>query len=256
SPFPKKSYSPFDSHLGTTPPSRFLECSRPFLTRGPGAVGPPGPRPLPSRRSTTTVDNKRPLIYPGVALASSATLLFELTQTRLLSSIFWTHIVYLTVSLALLGFGISGTLVAIFSARRDLFTPHTMARLWMGFGLSMFGAVALTAWALPLLNGAPVLLKLGFCYAVYVVPFVFSGAILSVAFSRTAQAVGRLYATDLLFAGLACALYFLLLPALGAPKLVCVLGALALVLGALWGGAADRTTRALCQAGAAVLVLV
>src|SRR5262249_10947432 len=157
----------------------------------------------------------RGLVFPTIALASFSTILFELTQTRILSYIFWNHIVYLTVSLALLGFGISGTLVAIFSARGSLFTPRAMGRLWLALGLSMFGATALTAWVLPALDAAGSAAKLGFCYVIFVVPFVFSGAILSITFSAGSQVVGKLYAADLVFAGLACVLCFWLLPLLG-----------------------------------------
>ncbi len=48
---------------------------------------------------------RRSLVAITVGFTSFATLLFELTQTRILSYIFWNHVVYLTVSLALLGFG-------------------------------------------------------------------------------------------------------------------------------------------------------
>ncbi|MFO0970403.1 MAG: hypothetical protein U0793_33060 [Gemmataceae bacterium] len=201
------------------------------------------------------MEGKRHLIYPSVALASLSTLLFELTQTRILSYIFWNHIVYLTVALALLGFGISGALVAVFSAKRDLFTPRIMARLWCGFGLSMFAAVALTAWVLPLLHALPTPAKLAFCYLVFVFPFVFSGAILTVTFSASRR-VGRLYAVDLLCAGLGCVLFFWVLPALGAVFLVLVLMALALLLGHLWAEAGDRDARALARGGFAVVFLM
>src|SRR5262249_21303210 len=138
-------------------------------------AGPNRTSPHTAKEGTPTVEQKRHLVYPSVALASLSTLFFELTQTRILSHIFWNQIVYLTVALALLGFGISGTLVAVFSAKRNLFTPGIMSRLWLGFGLSMFAAIAFTAWGLPLLNGLPGLAKLAFCYVIYVFPFVFSG---------------------------------------------------------------------------------
>lgn len=201
------------------------------------------------------MDRKRHLIYPSVAVASLSTLFFELTQTRILSHIFWNHIVYLTVALALLGFGISGTLVAVFSAKRSLFTPKVMSRLWLGFGLSMFAAIAFTSWVLPLLIHLPALVKLAFCYVVYVFPFVFSGAILTIIFS-SAKSVGRLYAVDLLFAGAACLFFFWALPALGAFFLVFTLMGLAIVMGCLWLEPGDRNSLALAKGGVAVLALM
>lgn len=53
-----------------------------------------------------------------VAVTSFATLLFQLTQTRILSDIFRNHAVSLTVSLALLGFGIRGAFVALLKVDR------------------------------------------------------------------------------------------------------------------------------------------
>jgi len=47
------------------------------------------------------------LIYATVGSLSFAVILVELLQTRILSFIFWNHIVYLATSIALLGFGMS-----------------------------------------------------------------------------------------------------------------------------------------------------
>jgi hypothetical protein len=90
-----------------------------------------------------------------VAFTSFATLVFQLTQTRILSYIFWNHAVYLTVSLALLGFGISGTFVALFASTKHLSSPRVLARLLTGFGVSSIGAIVLTAGLLPHLGWEP-----------------------------------------------------------------------------------------------------
>src|SRR5215208_7722201 len=182
----------------------------------------------------------RYLVAATVAFTAFTTLLFELTQTRILSYIFWNHAVYLTVSLALLGFGISGTLVALFASRLNLFSPRILARLLIGFGITSFGAIVLTAWLLPYLGWTPGWRSLLFCYVVYVVPFIFAGAILSIILSSSVASVGSLYAIDLVAAGLGCILFFLLLPLLGAPILVIALSATALALGFKWAEPADR----------------
>ena len=44
---------------------------------------------------------------------SAAVLILQLVQTRILSVIFWNHFVYAIVALVLLGFGISGTVLAL-----------------------------------------------------------------------------------------------------------------------------------------------
>jgi hypothetical protein len=190
-----------------------------------------------------------------VGFTAFATLLFELTQTRILSYIFWNHIVYLTVSLALLGFGISGTLVALIGSRRSLFSPRLVGALLTGFGASSFGAIVLTSRLLPRLelSGWSSLL---FCYVAYVVPFIFAGAVLTIILSSSVESVGSLYSIDLLSAGLGCILFFFLLPLLGAPVLVCVLSVGALLIGLAWTDGGDRTLRLAGLVGAVAVTAV
>ena len=118
------------------------------------------------------------LISVSVALCISLTLLLELTQTRVLSFVFWNHAVYLTVSIALLGFGISGTLVSLFGVCDSRTLPRLMQTLWAGFGISTFADIGLTAWVLPIVPGSH-WASLPVCYVVYVIPFLFGGAILA-----------------------------------------------------------------------------
>jgi hypothetical protein len=53
----------------------------------------------------------------AVACIAGATMGIELVQTRVLSYLYYNHVVYLTVTIALLGFGVSGVLVSLFSKR-------------------------------------------------------------------------------------------------------------------------------------------
>src|SRR4030042_483655 len=52
-------------------------------------------------------------IYVGLALLSSAALAFEITLTRLFSVTQWYHFAFLAVSVALLGYGASGTALSL-----------------------------------------------------------------------------------------------------------------------------------------------
>jgi len=166
----------------------------------------------------------------SIVVAASTTLLFELVQTRILSFIFWNHIVYLTISLALLGFGISGTLVAM---GRTAGTPSRalMSRLWLGFGLSILGALVVTQSVLPALHSWEALPKLALLYVLFTLPFVFAGALISHLLASAGAAVGRLYAADLVASGVACGLFFWALPAFGAPVLGLVLCLATFVMG-------------------------
>lgn len=171
----------------------------------------------------------------SIIVAAVVTILFEFTLTRILSFIFWNHLVYLTVTVALLGFGISGTLVAVFGRDRPLADPRFQGHLWFGLGLSMLITLPVASSGLAVLAMAPPWLKLGTLYIFYVVPFVFSGAILSSLFAAvTTHSVGRLYAADLLASGAACVAFYFLLPSLGAQALVLLLGCGAFAMSYVW----------------------
>ena len=62
------------------------------------------------------------LVYLGILLLSAATLLFEITLTRVFSVAQWYHFAFMVVSLALLGFGASGSFLSLFPGliKKDL----------------------------------------------------------------------------------------------------------------------------------------
>lgn len=186
------------------------------------------------------------LTYITVALVAFSCLMFELLQTRVLSFIFWNHLVYLTISVAMLGFGISGTLVAIFS--RKIRSVSIIGQLLVLFGLSMILSVTGTAY-LSRSEFGTALLKTIICYVLYLPPYVLSGAILSIVFAFAKQSVGKIYAVDLLSAGLACLCFFIGLPIIGAPKIVLLLGLLMLCLGWRWLRRKDNFLRWISLAG-------
>jgi len=180
------------------------------------------------------LNQHRTLTYLTVAYASFATLLFELTLTRILSYLFWNHLVYLAVSLALLGFGISGTLVSLASRKLSVLKPRFMSMLWLYAGLSLYFSLAFASWILPFLLQTASWVKLAVCYFLFTIPFVAFGAVLSIVFCETEQRVSRLYFIDLVAAGLGCTLLFHVLPMIGAQSIILVLAIGSFILGILW----------------------
>ena len=51
-----------------------------------------------------------PLLYTAVALTTLATLLLELSLTRIFSVVFYYHFAFLAISIALFGLGVGGVL--------------------------------------------------------------------------------------------------------------------------------------------------
>lgn len=72
-----------------------------------------------------------------VAALSAATLLLETTLTRLLAVAQFYHFAFLVVSLALLGFGASGTLLSVFPRLRNVPLERMLARLGVAFVFSV-----------------------------------------------------------------------------------------------------------------------
>jgi hypothetical protein len=175
------------------------------------------------------------VIYTTVAVTSGSALLFELFQTRILSFIFWNHIVYLAISIALLGFGVSGTVVSWITRKPIANLAKTIARLCACLSLSFILAVLAIAVLFPrcLRESSPES-KLTFCYLVSIPPFIFAGSILALLFSYGGEPMGRLYGTDLAAASVGCALFFLLLPSLGAIPCVMLLALITGVAALVW----------------------
>src|SRR3954468_21462341 len=74
--------------------------------------------------------------YLGIFLLSLATLLLELSLTRVMSVSLWYHFGFLVISTALLGFGTSGIVLAVWKNLRDKYNlDKTLATLSILFGL-------------------------------------------------------------------------------------------------------------------------
>src|SRR5438045_3409215 len=56
-------------------------------------------------------------VYSGVALISLATLLFELSLTRIFSVVFYYHFAFLAISIALFGLGVGGVFSYVIAAK-------------------------------------------------------------------------------------------------------------------------------------------
>ena len=76
----------------------------------------------------------------GILLLSAATLLFEITLTRVFSVAQWYHFAFMVVSLALLGFGVSGSFLSLFPRLIMKKTGNLLALCAVLFSLSCLGS--------------------------------------------------------------------------------------------------------------------
>src|SRR5882724_12744681 len=74
--------------------------------------------------------------YLGIFLLSLATLLLELSLTRVLSVALWYHFGFLIVSTALLGFGVAGVTLSLWKRlREDIPLDRAVTLLSLTFGV-------------------------------------------------------------------------------------------------------------------------
>src|SRR3954467_7153418 len=178
--------------------------------------------------------------YLGIFLLSLATLLLELSLTRVLSVALWYHFGFLVISTALLGFGMSGVVLALWKGLRERMPlDRALALLALLFGI----LTVVCFWLLQRIPFDPFSLfsdkrQLGFMPLYYIVislPFFCSGLALALLFTRGGTSVNRLYAFDLVGAGLGCAGLALIMPRFGGSGSVVVAAALGLLAAAVFG---------------------
>jgi Spermine/spermidine synthase domain len=158
--------------------------------------------------------------YAGIFLISLATLLLELSLTRVMSVSLWYHFGFLVISTALMGFGTAGVVLASWKKLREEYDLNkTLAVLSLLFGF----ATVLSFWLLQKIPFNPFSLAtdkrqwyvMPLYYITIAAPFFISGLILSLLFTRMAQRMSRLYAWDLLGAAAGCVLIIWVMPAFG-----------------------------------------
>jgi hypothetical protein len=141
----------------------------------------------------------------AVAAISAAVLAYQVLLMRLLSIVSWHHFAYMIISIALLGFGASGTVLALAQGRllprfRAVFAAA--AALYAVTSVASFALVARLPFnPLAIVWDPRQLGWLAAAYALLVLPFFFGGGAIGLAFARAPVAIGRLYAFDLAGAG-------------------------------------------------------
>ena len=192
----------------------------------------------------------------AVAVLSAAALGYEILLTRLLSIVQWHHFAFLAISVALLGFGASGTFLLVLGDRIRTGIEPFLALAALGFGLAApVGFVIAERVPFNVLDAPWSPGALGWLLVielVLAVPFFFAATGIGRALVVFRHRLARVYAADLAGAGVGAAasvgvLY--LAPAERALDLVCGLGAVAGALAA-WGGGrgAHRRLLLLCVA--------
>jgi hypothetical protein len=164
----------------------------------------------------------------GIGLFSATVLLFQVTLTRLFSIAQFYHFAFLVVSLALLGFGASGSILAVWPRLR---APGWRPVYALWFALTTVVAyVILNHWSFDSYaiawdrDQVWRLLANLFCLAV---PFTFAGALIGAFLTDTTLPVGRIYGANMIGSAGGAAAAPLLLAWIGDERIIVLCGGLA-----------------------------
>ena len=169
----------------------------------------------------------------GIALLSAVALAFEVLLTRLFSIIQWHHFSYMIISLALLGYGASGSLLTLLGERlHKHFTSFFMANAVL-FALTVVVSFLLAQRmpfnALEIAWDGRQLWYLLALYLLLAIPFFCIANCIALAFMHYREQIHRIYAFDLVGAGAGALGVILLLFAMPPATALLVLGGLGLV---------------------------
>ena len=169
--------------------------------------------------------------------------MLELSLTRLFSATMYYHFAFMAISLALFGSGASG--VFLYIVQRGLKPERTgqwLSAAAMLFALSnLFSLYVILANPLTFETGPENYYRLARIYGATALPFFFAGCAVTLAITRLATEISKLYLFDLAGAALGCLLLIPVLNTIGAINIVLLVSALAASAGVLFGLASEGT---------------
>jgi hypothetical protein len=167
----------------------------------------------------------------GIFLLSAATLVFEINLSRLFSVAQFYHFAFLIVSLALLGYGASGTFLALFPTwgrqqpQRLLPLLSIASALCIPISYLLINWLPFDSYSIAIDRRQVAILALH--YIALATPFFFNGTAVGLLLAVYPQASGKIYAANLLGSALGCLATLVLPLVLGGEGTVVFSGSLA-----------------------------
>jgi hypothetical protein len=171
----------------------------------------------------------RTKIFLGISLITMAVLMLELGLTRLFSATMYYHFAFMAISLALFGSGASGVFIYIFQRRLG----ESRTGTWLSVSSLLFAVSTLFALYVILANpltyetGMENYYRLAKIYGATTLPFFFAGCAITLAITRFAKDISRLYLFDLAGAATGCLLLIPVLNVIGAINTVLLVAVIA-----------------------------
>ena len=171
------------------------------------------------------------MLLATIFLVSFSTLAFEVLLTRVFSIGQWNHLSFMVISIALFGFGASGTYLSIVDIRKNRRRTFPISRLSLGALPCLYTAAAILSFLL--LNNIPLdyfrlpvepvqSLYLLAAFLVLALPFFFSGIIIAIGYTAIPQKTGLVYFASMAGSALGAIAPVPLLASLDEGKLIVV----------------------------------
>ena len=171
------------------------------------------------------------MLLTAIFLVSLSTLAFEVLLTRVFSIGQWNHLSFMVISIALFGFGASGTFLSIVDIRRNRRQTYPVSRGLLAVLLCLYTAAAIISFLC--LNNMPLdyfrlpvepvqSLYLLAAYLLLALPFFFSGIIIAIGYTTIPQKAGLVYFASMAGSALGAVAPVPLLTQLGEGKLIII----------------------------------
>jgi len=183
-----------------------------------------------SSSPSNSTDNVRwTQLYLGLGFTTLATLILELSLTRIFSVVFYYHLAFLAISIALFGLGAGGVFSYVVSAR-----PGSLYVKLGALAMANSLCVVASLWFILSRPANPGNFVLAAVYFASALPFFFAGTVVSIAISEAIDRVDRAYFFDLAGAAAGCLLLIPFLELFGGPNTLIAACVLFAISAAIW----------------------
>ena len=147
-------------------------------------------------------------IYLSLGLPSASLIAFQLSLMQLISAVQWNHFAYMVISIALLGFGASGTLLSLTRKWLERHTEFALYLLMILTGVSMSAIILFSSALFGRFDTYLIFVDLSnakylfLSYFSFFVPFFFGALAIGLIYIRYVNRIGTMYFADLLGSGL------------------------------------------------------
>lgn len=196
-------------------------------------------------------------VYPGIFLVSATVLLLEISLTRIFSYTIWYHFTYVTISLAMLGFGASGAVLAASEKLAKL-------ELKLAYYTSLIAAISVPImlivisqvpfYPFQLFKEPKQIAYMILYYVAVTLPFFCAGLTISCAFRSLPHKASKIYFWDLVGAGTGCFIVVSGIHLFGVPSVAALCTSLFLLAATMLSVRGARLPKLLIAAAALVWI--